>query len=81
MERGTLIDHDGRPAVHFRREFAQPVERLWAAITNPDDLAHWFPSNVRMEPRAGGAVEFPDRRACGQGHGGAQRGRLDRVPG
>ena len=67
MERGTLIDHDGRPAVRFRREFARPAERVWAAITNPDDLAHWFPSKVRMEPeasgrpggpRAGGTIEF-----------------------
>jgi uncharacterized protein YndB with AHSA1/START domain len=60
MERGTLIDHDGRPAVRFRREFSQPVERLWAAITNPDDLARWFPSKVAMEPRAGGTIEFFD---------------------
>ncbi|HEX5190596.1 MAG TPA: SRPBCC family protein [Streptosporangiaceae bacterium] len=58
MERGTLIDHDGRPAVRFRREFAHPAERLWAAITNPEDLARWFPSKVRMEPRAGGTIEF-----------------------
>jgi uncharacterized protein YndB with AHSA1/START domain len=58
MERGTLIDHDGRPAVRFRREIARSAERVWAAITNPDDLAHWFPSKVRMEPKAGGTIEF-----------------------
>jgi uncharacterized protein YndB with AHSA1/START domain len=58
MERGTLTDHDGRPAVRFRREIARPAERVWAAITNPDDLAHWFPSKVRMEPKAGGTIEF-----------------------
>jgi uncharacterized protein YndB with AHSA1/START domain len=58
MERGTLIDHDGRPAVRFRREFAQPAERVWDAITTPDDLAHWFPSKVRIEPRVGGTIEF-----------------------
>ncbi|MGN6791365.1 MAG: SRPBCC family protein [Streptosporangiaceae bacterium] len=71
MERGTLIDHDGRPAVRFRREFAHPVERIWDAITNQDDLAHWFPSKVRMEPRVGGTIEFygdpnmPDVRSSG----------------
>jgi uncharacterized protein YndB with AHSA1/START domain len=71
MERGTLIDHDGRPAVRFRREFAQPVERVWDAITIPDDLAHWFPSKVRMEPKVGGKIEFygdpnmPDARSTG----------------
>jgi len=60
VERGTLIDHDGRPAIRFRREFAQPVERVWDAITMPDDLAAWFPFKVRMEPRVGGTVEFYD---------------------
>jgi uncharacterized protein YndB with AHSA1/START domain len=71
MERGTLIDHDGRPAVRFRREFAQPVERVWDAITIPEELAHWFPSKVAMEPRLGGTVEFygdpnmPDARSSG----------------
>jgi hypothetical protein len=39
MDRGTLVDHDGRPAVRFRREYARPVQRLWAAITEPDELA------------------------------------------
>jgi uncharacterized protein YndB with AHSA1/START domain len=58
MDRGTLVDHAGRPAVRFRREYAHPVERLWAAITEPDDLARWFPSSVRMEPKAGGTIEF-----------------------
>jgi uncharacterized protein YndB with AHSA1/START domain len=71
MERGTLIDHDGRPAVRFRREFGQPVERVWDAITNPDDLAAWFPSKVRMESRVGGTIEFygdpnqPETRSSG----------------
>jgi uncharacterized protein YndB with AHSA1/START domain len=60
MERGTLIDHEGRPAVRFRREFTQPAGRVWDAITKPDDLAHWFPFKVRMEPKVGGAIEFYD---------------------
>ena len=71
MERGTLIDHDGRPAVRFRREFAHPVERVWDAITSPDDLAAWFPSMVRMDPMVGGTIEFygdpnlPEARSSG----------------
>lgn len=58
MDRGTLVDHNGRPAVRFRREYAQPAERLWAAITEPDELERWFPSKVRMQPEAGGTIEF-----------------------
>jgi uncharacterized protein YndB with AHSA1/START domain len=58
MDRGTLVAHDGRPAVRFRRRYAHPIERLWAAITDPAELSHWFPSRVRMQPKAGGTIEF-----------------------
>lgn len=57
-DRGTFIEYDGRPAVRFERTYQQPVERLWAAITETDDLAHWFPSKVVVERRIGGTVEF-----------------------
>jgi uncharacterized protein YndB with AHSA1/START domain len=71
MDRGTLVDHDGRPAVRFRREYARPVQRLWAAITEPDELARWFPSNVRMEPKAGGTIAFfGDSNLPESGHAG-----------
>ena len=55
---GTLVDFDGRPAVRFQRTFPYPPQRLWRAVTEPDELAHWFPSRVQLEPRAGGRVEF-----------------------
>jgi uncharacterized protein YndB with AHSA1/START domain len=58
MDRGTLVAHDGRPAVRFRRRYAHPVERLWAAITDPAELSHWFPSQVRIQPKPGGTIEF-----------------------
>jgi uncharacterized protein YndB with AHSA1/START domain len=56
MDLGTYLEHDGRPAVRFVREYAHPVDRVWTAISDPGDLVHWFPSRVRIEPRAGGAV-------------------------
>lgn len=58
MDRGTFIEHEGRPAVRFQRTYAHPVDRLWAAITETEDLAHWFPSKVRLEGRTGGTVAF-----------------------
>jgi uncharacterized protein YndB with AHSA1/START domain len=57
-DRGTLISHDGRPALRFTRRYAHPVERVWSAVTDQDELARWFPSQVRMQPRAGGTIEF-----------------------
>lgn len=55
---GTYCEHEGRPAVRFERTFPHPVDRVWAAITEPDELVRWFPSAVELEPREGGAVRF-----------------------
>jgi uncharacterized protein YndB with AHSA1/START domain len=55
---GSYVEHDGRPAVRFERTFPHPVERVWRAITEPDELVRWFPSAVQLEPRVGGAVSF-----------------------
>ena len=58
MDRGSYVEHHGRPAVRFQRRYAHPVARVWQAITSPDELAMWFPSRVELEPRAGGTVWF-----------------------
>ena len=60
MDLGTYLEYDGRPAVRFERTYPHPIERLWAAITEPVDLAAWFPSTVRMDPREGGTISFAD---------------------
>jgi uncharacterized protein YndB with AHSA1/START domain len=58
MDAGTYVELDGRPAVRFQRDYDHPVQRLWSAITDPDELPHWFPSNVTMKPEVGGPIEF-----------------------
>jgi uncharacterized protein YndB with AHSA1/START domain len=60
MDRGTYIEHDGRPAVRFEREYPHSIERVWAAVTRSAELAHWFPSHVTLEPRVGGQVSFSE---------------------
>jgi uncharacterized protein YndB with AHSA1/START domain len=46
---GTYFEHDGRPAVRFVRTYPHDVERVWRAITDPDELARWFPARATME--------------------------------
>ena len=46
--------------VVFELAFDFPVERVWAAVTEPDELAHWFPSKVSAELRRGGRIEFSE---------------------
>ncbi len=55
---GTFIDHDGRPAVRFERTYPHPIDRVWTAVTESEDLGKWFPSGVTHEARAGGSIEF-----------------------
>jgi uncharacterized protein YndB with AHSA1/START domain len=59
-DRGTYIEHEGRPAVRFERVYPHPIERVWAAVSEPEGLAHWFPSTVTIEPRKGGTITFSD---------------------
>lgn len=42
----------------FRRRFARPIEKVWAALTVPERLADWFADTKvdRLEP--GGRIEF-----------------------
>jgi uncharacterized protein YndB with AHSA1/START domain len=55
---GTYIEHEGRPAVRFVRTYPHPIERVWAAVSDPAELVRWFPSAVHYEPRVGGPVSF-----------------------
>ncbi len=59
-DRGTYVEHDGRPAVRFQRRYPHPVQRVWAAVSEPGGLRHWFPSRVELEPREGGRITFHD---------------------
>jgi uncharacterized protein YndB with AHSA1/START domain len=55
---GTLVTVDDRPALHFERLLGQPVEAAWHAVTDPAELAHWFPAAVTIEPTVGGRLSF-----------------------
>jgi uncharacterized protein YndB with AHSA1/START domain len=53
----TSIQIGGRPAVRFERIYDHPVARVWAAVTDPDQMRHWFPSpEVRHDSRTGGSI-------------------------
>jgi uncharacterized protein YndB with AHSA1/START domain len=57
---GILVDVDGRPALRFERRYLHPVERVWRAITDPEEMAQWFPSNVEGERKLGAELVFMD---------------------
>ncbi|MGH3993115.1 MAG: SRPBCC domain-containing protein [Pseudonocardiaceae bacterium] len=48
----------GQPAVRFQRRLAHPVERVWRAVTDPEQLGSWFPCRVEVDLRPGGPMRF-----------------------
>jgi uncharacterized protein YndB with AHSA1/START domain len=49
---------DGRWQLRFTRTLRQPPEKVWRAITEPDHLAHWFPTTIDGERAAGAGLRF-----------------------
>jgi uncharacterized protein YndB with AHSA1/START domain len=66
----TLKEVDGRPALHFERALPHPPERVWRALTEVDEQFAWHPTPGRIEPRAGGRIEWdPEGRVNGMAAG------------
>jgi uncharacterized protein YndB with AHSA1/START domain len=56
---GTYLDFGGRPAVRFERIYDHPVDRVWRMVSDPDELARWFPSpKITIDLTAGGEITF-----------------------
>ena len=54
----TYATVDDRPTLLFERRLAHPVATVWEAITQSDELGHWFPCEVEVDLRIGGPMNF-----------------------
>jgi uncharacterized protein YndB with AHSA1/START domain len=50
---GRLDTAGDRPVLRFERHLDHPLQRVWRAITEPDELRQWFPGVPRFELEAG----------------------------
>ena len=48
---------EDQPRLNFERRLSHPVDRVWRAITEPDELGQWFPSQVVADELAVGAED------------------------
>jgi uncharacterized protein YndB with AHSA1/START domain len=62
---GSLETVEGRPALSFQRRLNHSVERVWQAITDPEELRRWYPGVPAWELEPG--AKFTDE--SGQGSG------------
>lgn len=56
---GTYERIGGRPTLRFERRITHPIDTVWRTISDPSELAHWFPTQVRGDlSRAGATLQF-----------------------
>jgi uncharacterized protein YndB with AHSA1/START domain len=58
---GELDRYGDRWRLRFTRELAQPAEKVWRAVTEPEHLDAWFPQRVVGEWRVGAPLTFESR--------------------
>jgi uncharacterized protein YndB with AHSA1/START domain len=49
---------DGRFELRFARHLAHPIDKVWRAITDPEQLRAWFPAAVDMDLAVGAKLRF-----------------------
>jgi uncharacterized protein YndB with AHSA1/START domain len=53
---GTVEKAAGRHVIRFERPLAHPIEKVWGALTEPEQLAGWLAAADELELREGGRV-------------------------
>ncbi len=54
---GVIGAHDdGRAFIRFERHLRHPVERVWAALTEPERMVEWLGHRAEIDPREGGRL-------------------------
>jgi uncharacterized protein YndB with AHSA1/START domain len=62
---GQLEHIDGRWQLRFTRKLAHPPEKVWRALTEPEHLAAWFPTDIEGQRAAGAELRFVFRNGEG----------------
>lgn len=53
------VTYEGDTAtITFERRIRHPVEAVWAALTEPGQLARWYLTEARIEGRPGGSLDY-----------------------
>jgi uncharacterized protein YndB with AHSA1/START domain len=55
---GRLERPDGQVLVRYTRRFAHPPQSVWRALTEPEELAAWFPTTIEGDRTAGAPLRF-----------------------
>lgn len=56
---GELVREGDRSGLRYVRRYPHPVDRVWRAITDSDQLRYWMPCDIVGERAAGAAITLP----------------------
>src|SRR6185437_1483071 len=59
MSEATLMKTGARPVLRFERHLHQPVDEVWQAVTDPEEMRSWFPPPIAMDEWKVGAGITP----------------------
>jgi uncharacterized protein YndB with AHSA1/START domain len=62
---GRLEEVDGRWRLRFTRRLPHPPEKVWRALTEPEHLPAWFPTDIQGERAEGAPLRFEFRNGEG----------------
>jgi len=80
MKDGTLeTGTDGRSHLRFERHIPQPVDDVWAALTEPDRLREWLASADEWDLRVGGRVVLRWLNSDDEGNVAIARGTVSAI--
>lgn len=49
MTEATLLRAGDRPVLRFERHLDRPVEAVWRAVTDPEEMRAWFPTRIVVD--------------------------------
>jgi uncharacterized protein YndB with AHSA1/START domain len=75
---GTVEPRDGRRVLRFERRLAHPVERVWAALTEPAELVGWL-AEAEVDLVEGGRVELHWLNSDEEGNRAVSHGTITRL--
>jgi uncharacterized protein YndB with AHSA1/START domain len=63
VSEAILMSTGDKPVLRFERFLPRPIEQVWRAVTDPDEMRAWFPTRIeidRWEPGATLTHHFDD---------------------
>jgi uncharacterized protein YndB with AHSA1/START domain len=48
MSEATLLKTGARPVLRFERHLQRPVDAVWQAVTDPEEMRSWFPTRIAI---------------------------------